>query len=89
MGFWAKFVDDTEKSVNPIIVATGLLTLAVIAWGCWECYHTNHMPSNLEGAAYLIGGAGAANLAHKATDIVEKIKGPQSFPTPPPVAPPK
>lgn len=91
MGFFAKMVNDSEKSVNPMIVITCMLTVAVIGWGCWEAYHTNRMPSNLTDAAYLIGGTAAANLAHKAGDIVDKFKGgPPPFPTPPPmVAPPQ
>lgn len=91
MGFWAKMVDDTEKSVNPMIVITIMLTVAVIAWGCWEAYHTNRMPSNLNDAAYLIGGTAAANLAHKAGDLADKFRGtspPVAFPTPPPMVMP-
>lgn len=94
MGFFAKMVNDTEKSVNPMIVVTIMLTVAVIVWGSWEAYHTSHMPSNLTDAAYLIGGAGAANLAHKASDIVASMNKtpapppPSAFPTPPPMVMP-
>jgi hypothetical protein len=33
------------------------------------------MPSNLGGAAELLGGSGAVNVAHKAEDIIAKFKG--------------
>lgn len=90
MGFLGKMVNDAEKSVNPMIVITILLTVAVIAWGCWESYHTLHMPGNLSGAAELLGGTAAANLAHRASDIVEKMSGNKApqFPTPPPMVMP-
>lgn len=89
MGFWAKLVDDSVKEINPLHVVLILMSVAIIAWGCWEAYHTQHMPTNLSGAAELLTGVGAANLAHKAQDIVEKFqnKAPQ-FPTPPPMVMP-
>lgn len=103
MGFLSKMVDDSVKSVNPIHVITILLTLAVIVWGSWEAWHTSHMPTNLSGAAELLGGAAAANLAHKAGDIAAQFQGAQTqttvtvasappssaFPTPPPIALPR
>jgi hypothetical protein len=38
------------------------------------------MPSNLGGAAQLLGGAGAVNVAHKAEDIIAKFKGTDAKP---------
>lgn len=76
MGFWTGLINDAEKQVNPAHVIALLLTVAVIAWGCWEAYHTHAMPSNLSGAAELLGGSGAVNVAHKAEDIIAKFRGP-------------
>jgi len=83
MGFLTGLINDAEKQVNPAHVIALLLTLAVIVWGFWESYHTHAMPSNLGGAAQLLGGSGAVNVAHKAEDIIAKFKGSSA----PPVVP--
>lgn len=75
MSFWTGLINDAEKQVNPAHVIALILTLAVVAWGFWETYHTHAMPSNLGGAAQLLGGSGAVNIAHKAEDIIAKFKG--------------
>ena len=75
MGFFTGLINDAEKKVNPAHVIALLLTVAVIAWGFWETAHTHAMPSNLGGAAQLLGGSGAVNIAHKAEDIIAKFKG--------------
>lgn len=85
MGFLGKLVNDTEKTVNPAHAMALLLVIAVIGWGCWEAYHTGRMPSGdgLDGAAKLLGGASAVNIAHKAEDIIAKFKRPADDPTSP------
>lgn len=75
MSFWTGLINDAEKQVNPAHVIALLLTVAVVAWGFIEIFHTHAMPSNLGGAAQLLGGAGAVNVAHKAEDIIAKFKG--------------
>jgi hypothetical protein len=73
MGFFSGLIDDAEKQINPAHVIALILVVAVVGWGCWEAYHTGKMPSNLSGAAELLGGAGAVNVAHKAEDIIAKF----------------
>lgn len=85
MDFLNKFLNDSEKSVNPAWVITGLLTVAIIAWGCWEAYHTHAMPNRLSDAAYLLAGASGTNLAHKAEDMIAKFRGAPTPPSPPSV----
>jgi hypothetical protein len=75
MGFFKGLIDDAEKQINPAHCIALLLTAAVVVWGCWEAWHTHAMPTNLSGAAQLLGGAGAVNVAHKAEAIIEKFKG--------------
>ena len=75
MKLLAKLFDDGDKTVNPVHIVTLMLVLAVIAWGSYVVIKTEAMPE-LTGAAYLLGGAGAANIAHKAEDIVNSIKKP-------------
>jgi hypothetical protein len=77
MGFWSGLVNDAEKQINPAHVIAILLTAAVVAWGFMEVHTTGKMPSNLSGAAELLGGAGAVNVAHKAEDIIAKFKKPE------------
>jgi hypothetical protein len=86
MGLLGNLIDDTEKHVNPAHVMALMLVVAVIAWGCWEAYHTGRMPSGdgLDGAAKLLGGAGAVNIAHKAEAIISKFKAPTADPPPTP-----
>jgi len=72
MSFIAKFLDDREKSVNPVHVIMGLLVLSSIGWVSYIVFKTLKMP-DLTGVAYLIGGGGAANLCQQATDIVAKF----------------
>jgi hypothetical protein len=94
MSFFAKFLDDQEKSINPVHFIMAAFTLAIIAWGSYVVYRTGSMPA-LDGAATLLGGTGLANLAHKATDIAAQIKKPQApavvppAMVPPPMAPPQ
>jgi hypothetical protein len=75
MSFLKSVFDDSDKSMNPAHLIAILLTCAVVVWGCWEAYHTHAMPTNLSGAAELLGGSGAVNVAHKAEAIIEKFKG--------------
>jgi hypothetical protein len=84
MNFWAKAINDAEKAVNPAHVIALSLTAAVIVWGFWEMYHSGGMPSgdHLKGAAELLGGAGAVNVAHKAEDIISRFKKPADTPAP-------
>ena len=82
MGFLSGLVNDAEKQINPAHVIALILTVAVVVWGCWEAFHTHAMPSNLGGAAELLGGSGAVNVAHKAEDIIAKFKGTSSQLTP-------
>jgi hypothetical protein len=77
MGFLTSLVDDAKKDVNPAHVIALILVVAVVAWGFIEVMHTHQMPSNLGGAAQLLGGAGAVNVAHKMQDIVASFQKPQ------------
>ena len=65
---------DNDGTINPAHIITIALTIAVIAWGTHVALYTHAMPE-LTGAAYLLGGAAGVNMAHKAEDIVAKIKG--------------
>jgi hypothetical protein len=64
---------DNDGTVNPAHIITIALTAAIIAWGTHVAIHTHAMPE-LTGAAALLGGGAAVNVAHKAEDIVAKIK---------------
>lgn len=75
MSFFSKLIDDGAKEVNPAHCIALLLTAAVIIWGFLEVHNTGKMPSNLQGAAELLGGSGAVNVAHKAEDIIAKFRG--------------
>jgi hypothetical protein len=88
MGFFNKLVDDKAKEINPAHVMAFMLVVAVIGWGCWEAYHTGAMPSgdHLDGAAKLLGGSAAVNIAHKAEDIIARFKKPAD-PSPDPRQP--
>jgi hypothetical protein len=66
-------VDDSNTSVNPAHVIALAITAAAIFWVSWIVIHTRTMP-DLNGIAYLLGGSGAVNLAHKAEEIVNSIK---------------
>lgn len=81
MSFFKGLIDDSEKSVNPIQVITIALGLAIIVWGSHVAFHTHAMP-NLTGIGEALGGAGLANAAHKAEDIIDKLK--KNTPAPPP-----
>jgi hypothetical protein len=75
MSFIAKFLDDREKSVNPVHVMMGLLVLASISWVTFLVIKNHTMPE-LTGVATLLGGGGIANACQKAEDIVAKFKKP-------------
>jgi len=76
MGFFKGLVDDGIKSVNPVQVITLLLGLAIIVWGTHVAFYNHAMP-NLTGIGEALGGAGLANVAHKAEDIISKFKKPE------------
>jgi hypothetical protein len=65
--------NDSDKTINPVHVIAIALTTASIAWVSWLVYKNSALP-DLTGVAWLLGGSGAANVAHKAEDILEKFK---------------
>lgn len=75
MSFLSACVNDAEKQVNPTHVIAFALTLAVIGWVSYVVWMTRTIPE-LGGCAYLLGGTGALNVAHKVEDIVAKFKNP-------------
>lgn len=75
MSFLKALVDDDIKDVNPAHVVALLLTVGVLFWVSWIVIHTRTMP-DLAGPAYLLGGSGAMNVAHKFESIVESFKKP-------------
>ncbi len=75
MTFVEKFLDDREKSVNPIHVLMSLLVLAAIGWVTFLVIKNHQMPE-LTGVATLLGGGGVANIAQKAEDIAAKFRKP-------------
>jgi hypothetical protein len=75
MTFVDKFLDDREKSVNPIHVMMAALVLAAIGWVTFLVVKNHTMPE-LSGVAMLLGGGGVANIAQKAEDIAAKFKKP-------------
>jgi hypothetical protein len=72
MSLKSMFLDD-DKTVNPAYVIAFALVAASI---CWVSYLVikNHTMPDLTGIAYLLGGSGAMNLAHKMEDIVGRFK---------------
>lgn len=72
MGFWAKFVDDREKSVNPIHVIMAFIAVNAMGW-VWYCLYKNSTMPELSGIAMLLGGGGVANMCQKAEDIADKV----------------
>ena len=74
MSFIKSFFDDREKSVNPMHVIMVFLVLNSVGW-VWYSIIKNplHQIPELAGIAALLGGGGAANLAHKAEDIVSRF----------------
>lgn len=74
MGFWAKLLDDREKSINPMHLVMAFLVLNSVAWVWYSVLKNHGTIPELSGIAALLGGGGAANLAHKAEDIVAKLK---------------
>lgn len=75
MSFLKALVDDDIKGVNPAHVVALLLTVGVLFWVSWIVIHTRTMP-DLVGPAYLLGGSGAMNVAHKMEDIISSLKKP-------------
>ncbi len=74
MGFWSGLINDADKQINPAHVVALSLTAAVIGWVTYLVIKTHVLP-DLTGPAYLLGGSGAMNVAHKAEDILAKFKG--------------
>jgi hypothetical protein len=66
---------DNDGTVNPAHVVAISLVVAVIGWVTYLVIKTTSMP-DLTGPAYLLGGSGAMNIAHKAEDIIAKFKKP-------------
>ena len=73
MRFIKLFLDDRERSVNPIHFLMLMMITASIGWVTFLVLK-NHALPDLSGIAYIMGGGGAANLAQKAEDIVSKFK---------------
>jgi hypothetical protein len=86
MGFIKGLFDDSAKNVNPAHVVALSLTAAVIGWVTYLVIKTHALP-DLQGPAFLLGGSGAMNIAHKAEDIIAKFrKQPESEVPPAPGA---
>lgn len=75
MNFLKSLVDDNIKDVNPAHVVAIALTGAVILWVSYLVLK-NHTLPDLAGPAYLLGGSGAMNVAHKMEDIIAAVKKP-------------
>jgi hypothetical protein len=73
--FLKRIVDDNDTDINPAHVVALLLTVGVLFWVTWIVIHTRTMP-DLQGPAYLLGGSGAMNVAHKMEDIIASFKKP-------------
>jgi hypothetical protein len=68
-------LQDNDGTYNPAHIVAYALTAAVIVWVSWIVYHTRTMP-DLQGPAFLLGGSGAMNVAHKFEDIVATFRKP-------------
>lgn len=64
---------DNDGTVNPAHVIAAVLTFASIFWVTYLVIHNGEMP-DLAGVAYLLGGSGAINVAHKMEDIVANFR---------------
>lgn len=86
-------VDDSKTEVNPAHLVAFALTTAVIFWVSFIVLKTRTLP-DLTGPAYLLGGSGALNVAHKFEDIVASFRKSSnssalsSIVPPPMIAPP-
>jgi len=70
------FLDDREKSVNPIHIIMVFIVLNAVGWVWYSIAKSpTHVLPELSGIAMLLGGGGVANMAHKAEDIVAKLTG--------------
>lgn len=67
---------DNDGTTNPTLLLAFALVFASIGWVSFLVYKNHNLP-DLTGIAYLLGGSGAMNIAHKAEDIIASIrKGP-------------
>lgn len=73
MKFLKAFFADSDKTVNPAHVVAFALTAGVLVWVSFIVFKTHVLP-DLAGPAYLLGGSGAMNVAHKMEDIISSIK---------------
>ena len=73
LNFLKNCLDDSDHTVNPAHVVAFALTGAVIVWVSWIVFKTRALP-DLQGPAFLLGGSGAMNVAHKFEDIVASFR---------------
>lgn len=73
MCFLHRLIDDQERHVNPAHVIALSLTASSIVWITYLVFKNHQMP-DVTGVAYLLGGSGAMNVAHKAEDIISRFK---------------
>lgn len=73
--FLKNCLDDSDHSVNPAHLVAFALTGAVIVWVSYIVFKTRVLP-DLAGPAYLLGGSGALNVAHKMEDILASLRKP-------------
>lgn len=66
-------LDDNNSDINPAHVVALALTVGVLFWVSYLVIKTHVMP-DLAGPAYLLGGSGAMNVAHKMEDIIASFK---------------
>lgn len=72
MKFGSAILDD-DGTVNPAHLIAMVLAAASVLWVSYLVYTTRALP-DLTGVAYLLGGSGLMNVAHKAEDIIAKFK---------------
>lgn len=73
MGFFKSFVNDQDKTLNPIHVIMAFMVVNAVGW-VWYLILKNRVMPALDGIAMLLGGGGVANLAQQADNIISKFK---------------
>jgi hypothetical protein len=66
-------LQDNDGTLNPAHVVAFALTGAAITWVSFLVYK-NHTLPDLNGIAWLLGGSGAVNIAHKAEEMVAALR---------------
>jgi hypothetical protein len=69
-------LQDNDGTYNPAHIVAYALTAGVLFWVSFIVLKTRALP-DLQGPAFLLGGSGAMNVAHKFEDIVASFRKPQ------------